>query len=156
MALAAGSITSVEPAPPSTPPEIACKLHHPVSEVGSLAAMPPPIVAFVRERMGADAFPNISVMAERGAFFNITDVIMKPAPGRRFMRAGHSGGFWFLWYEHGGIAYIKNIAVFAQDGMQGRPRLVAHIGYFREDPCALTDAVLNGQTPPQTPQSAWW
>ncbi len=67
--------------------------------VDSLKALP----AAVRAAVGP--------MADRGEDFNPTDVIIKPAPGRRFIRAGETGGRWFVWYEQGGIAYWKQILI---------------------------------------------
>jgi hypothetical protein len=135
--------------------DLACKFHHGVSEVGSFDAMPPAIVSLVRGKMHAGDLPNGEIMAPRGGDFNATDVITNPkAPGRRFIRAGHAGDIWFLWYEHGGIAYTKNIAVIAlkPDG----PHLFAFVEYFSQNPCVLTDAVLDGKTPAGTAQTDWW
>lgn len=135
--------------------DLACRLHHAVAEVNSFEALPPAIVSFVRAKMGAGNLPNREIIAPRGGAFNATDVITKPAPGRRFIRGGHAGDVWFFWYEHGGIAYSKNIAVFELPA-GGGPKLIAHIGYFNESLCALTDAVLDHRTPPQSQQSGYW
>jgi hypothetical protein len=135
--------------------DLACKLHHAVSDVNSFEALPPAIVSFVRAKMGAGNLPNSEIMAPHGGDFNATDVITKPAPGRRFIRGGHTGNVWFFWFEHGGIAYSRNIAVFELP-VGGAPKLIAHIGYFTENPCALTDAVLDHRMLPQSQQSGWW
>jgi hypothetical protein len=128
--------------------DLACKFRHPVKEVDSLGKVPPPIAAFIRSKTGE--------MAERGEYFNATDVIEKPAPMHRFIRAGESSGLWFVWFEHGGIAYSKNIAVLALKSGERAPHLIAHIGYFNENPCSLTDAVLDGHAPRPGAQSDWW
>ena len=131
---------------PATPAEVTCKLRHAMSEVNSLDEMPAPIVMFVRSKTGG--------MAGRGEFFNVTDSVSRPAPFHRFIRAGHAGDMWLLWYERGGIAYGKDLAVLALNW--GSVRLVAHIEYYRHDPCALNDAILDGRIPPETGQSNWW
>jgi hypothetical protein len=95
--------------------------------------LPPDVRKFVRDNFGA--------MADRGEDFNATDVIMKPAPSRRFIRAGKSRGHWFLWYEQGGIAYWKGIVLFdgARIAMQSRTN-------WSDDLCAETDRLLDGGT----------
>jgi hypothetical protein len=128
--------------------DLACKFWHPVKEVDALGKMPPPIAAFILAKTGA--------MAARGEYFNATDVIEKPAPMHRFIRAGESGGLWFIWFEHGGIAYSKNIAVLGLKPGESAPHLIAHIGYFNQNPCSLTDAVLDGHPPAPSAQSDWW
>lgn len=136
--------------------DLACKFHHAVSDVNSFEALPPAIVWFVREKMGAGAVPNSELIAPRGGDFNATDVITNPkAPSRRFIRAGRAGDVWFLLYEHGGIAYSKNIAVLEMPTNR-LPKLVAHISYFRENPCVLTDAILDHRAPPDQAQAVWW
>jgi hypothetical protein len=127
--------------------DLACKLHHGVSEVNAFSKLPPPIAKFVLARTGE--------MAERDQFFNATDVIVKPAPMHRFIRAGHTGDRWFVWFERGGIAYSKNIVVFDLTAGQNQPRLVRHIRYFRENPCALTDAALDSAPMPADAGSEW-
>jgi hypothetical protein len=134
--------------------DLACKMHRDVRDVNAFDAMPPAVVSFVRAKMGAGKLPNDEIIAARGAAFNATDVIVGHAPGRRFIRAGHAGNKWFLWYERGGIAYSKSIAIVALDG--GKASLVAHIGYEHENPCALTDAALDGKVAVDNGLSNWW
>jgi hypothetical protein len=81
---------------------------------------------------------------------------MKPAPFRRFIRAGHSGDKWFIWYEHGGIAYNRNIVVLAWKPGDALPNLVAHESYSSENPCHQTDAILEGPIPPYASKDEWW
>jgi hypothetical protein len=128
--------------------DLACKFRHPVQEVGALEKMPPQIAAFILSKTGP--------MVARGEYFNATDVIEKPAPMHRFIRAGGRGGLWFVWFEHGGIAYSKNIVVLALKPGESAPHLIAHIGYFNQNPCSLTDAVLDGHVPAAGAQSDWW
>ena len=82
-------------------------------------------------------------MADRGEPFNATDVVDKPAPFSRFIRGGAAGGYWFVWYEHGGIAYWRQIVIFARD-----PSGRLHVTYDRpataEDLCAQTERLLGG------------
>ncbi len=136
--------------------DLACRFRHRVEEVASFDRLPAPIAGFVRAKMNVGTLPTGEFMAPRGGFFNATDVIMKPAPGRRFIRAGHSGNRWFLWYEHGGITYSKTIAVLDLSSPGRGARLVALIGYFSENPCELTDLALDGKGPSKTAQPGWW
>ena len=89
------------------------------------------------------ATPNrFGPMADRGEFFNSTDVIMKPGPANRFIRGGEIGERWYLWYEHGGIAYYRNIVLFSSDP-SGTPHIIGEEqGLWIDNLCALTDALL--------------
>lgn len=80
-------------------------------------------------------------MADRGAFFNAGDVVSKPAPFNRFIRGGASGGYWFVWYEHGGIAYWHQIAIFRLDAPDA-PLTVVDQRVTDRDLCAETDRLL--------------
>ena len=53
-------------------------------------------------------------IANRGEPFNSTDVVVENRPARRFVLAGNAPGLWFIWYEHGGIAYHQNLIVFSK------------------------------------------
>jgi len=55
-------------------------------------------------------------IANHGERFNATDVVTEDLPARRFILAGSSGGLWFIWYEHGGIAYHHDLVVFSKNG----------------------------------------
>ena len=86
-------------------------------------------------------------MADRGEFFNSTDVKEKPAPFDRFIRGGEIGEKWFVWYEHGGIAYWKQILIFGSDP-SGTPHVIAEAHAAGPDGlCAQTDQLLGHQTP---------
>lgn len=125
--------------------DLACEFRHPVVEIESVDSFPNPVRAFLRAKLGE--------MAKRGAYFNATDVITQPAPSRRFIRAGRSGDIWFLWYEHGGIAYNRNIVLLAWRRADAAPRLVT-IASYAGNPCSQTDAFLDGRLPAQP--SGWW
>lgn len=148
LVLLTGSARASPPVPPTPQADLDCKFRHATVEIDALDKMPKPVADFIRSETDG--------MAPRGDFFNSTDVIVASAPGRRFIRAGHAGDRWFLFYERGGIVYSKNIAVLSLAPGQTNPRLLAHLGYFREDPCALTDAVLDGRAVPAALQSPWW
>ncbi|HEX3809063.1 MAG TPA: hypothetical protein VHW02_05125 [Rhizomicrobium sp.] len=154
MSLGLMSAAAAQTPPPVPQPDGSCKLHHPSEEVSSFAKMPAPVVAFILNKMRADGSTTTEVMADRGTFFNATDVIIGKSPGRRFIRAGHAANKWFLWYERGGIAYSKSIAIVALNGASAS--LVAHIGYEHENPCALTDAALDGKAAVDNGLSNWW
>jgi hypothetical protein len=89
-------------------------------------------------------------MAERDQYFNATDVMLKNAPMHRFIRAGREDDRWFVWFERGGIAYNRNIVVLAWKPGEASPRLIAHTLYFGENPCRLTDGILDGHLPAQS------
>jgi hypothetical protein len=97
----------------------------------ALKALPHDIRTFVTTKFGP--------IAERGGDFNATDVIVKPAPSRRFIRAGKAGDTWFLWYEQGGIAYWKQIVVFKAARVLRQER-----ASFRDNLCTATDALIVG------------
>ena len=127
--------------------DLACKLHHAVVETQSFPALPKPVSGAILSKTHE--------MADRGAAFNATDVIVKPAPAHRFIRAGHAGDTWFVWYEHGGIAYSKNIVVL--NAPAGAPvKFVAHLSYFNENPCTLTDAALDRHEALPVRPDEWW
>jgi len=113
-----------------------CTLRHRGgSDLNSLKKLPDSIRAYVASAIGE--------MVDRGEFFNSTDVILKPAPSARFIRAGKSGNYWFLWYERGGIAYSKHIVLLRMD-LELTP--VADKTYgSQDDPCPLTDALIDRQ-----------
>jgi hypothetical protein len=123
--------------PPAPQADLDCKFRHAVIEVDALGKMPKPIADFVLSKTGE--------MAPRGGFFNDTDSIVGIAPGRRFIRAGHSGDAWFLWYERGGIAYGKQIAVFRLEPRA--PLVIGHYWYEHENPCAMTDPLFDSKGP---------
>jgi hypothetical protein len=112
-----------------------CTLRHKGSDLNSLTKLP----ASVRDYISS----TIGQMADRGEFFNLTDVVQKPAPSARFIRAGKFGDYWFLWYERGGIAYSKHIVLLHLD-LELTP--VADKTYGgQDDPCPLTDALIDKQ-----------
>jgi hypothetical protein len=122
-----GAAASEEPGEP----DFSCALVHPATMYDSLKALPGDIRTFVTTKFGP--------MAERGGAFNATDVIMKPAPSRRFIRAGKTGDTWFLWYEQGGIAYWKQIIVFKKANVVTQSRASWH-----DNLCVATDKLLGG------------
>lgn len=112
-------------------PDFTCKLTHPSTTISSMRRLPKAIRAYIKDKAGA--------MVDRGQFFNSGDVVTKPAPFNRFIRGGKIGAdHWYLWYEHGGFAYWKQIALFDK---KGAVTAEAHGG----DLCAQTDALLNGK-----------
>ncbi len=115
-------------------PDFTCTFSHPVKSVDSLAKLPEPVRLYIQTKIGA--------MADRGAFYNATDVIMKPGPSDRFIRGGAIGGEYFLWYEHGGISYWKTVVILTADAAN-KPVVVAQQnGGFPEGLCKATDALV--------------
>jgi hypothetical protein len=113
--------------------DVTCRFRHRVETVESLRALPEWLKRYVHKQFDP--------IADRGEFFNSTDVIMRDGPARRFIRAGHSGAHWFLWYEQGGIAYFKTVVMLTARGDDARD--VMRQTYFRENPCAITDHLLD-------------
>jgi hypothetical protein len=114
-------------------PDFTCNLVHPSKSVSSLRRLPAPIRATIKDKIGP--------MADRGAFFNAGDVVIKPGPFDRFIRGGEVDGHWFVWYEHGGFAYWKQIVIFRIEG-NGKARETAETRGGR-DLCADTDGLLD-------------
>jgi hypothetical protein len=104
----AGCASAGPPAVPAPPnPDLTCSFSRPATRMDSLKALPPEL----RQALLATA----GGMADRGEFFNAGDVVSKPAPFNRFIRAGAIGEYWFVWYEHGGFAYWKQIVIFGRE-----------------------------------------
>lgn len=137
LALAAGCAAAKEPAPQPAPAGADCVLKHASHDVLSLRQLPQSIRDALIKQAGE--------MADRGAFFNATDVVVKPAPFSRFIRAGHTQGTWYVWYEHGGIAYWRQVVLFVIDPA-GHVHTSANQTAHGQDLCAMTDALLDGKT----------
>jgi len=120
-------------------PDFTCTLSHRSTSMDSLKKLPGPIQKALHDRVGE--------MADRGEFFNAGDVVQHPAPFDRFIRGGEIGERWYVWYEHGGIAYWKQILIFGSDP-SGTPRVIgeAH-GVGQSGLCAQTDYLLDSPTP---------
>jgi hypothetical protein len=132
--LCAGCTTADATTTPANP-DFTCSFTHPSKSWTSLRKLPRPLRAYIRDKIGP--------MADRGAFFNAGDVVTKPAPFNRFIRAGEIGERWFLWYEHGGFAYWRQILVFSSDP-SGTPHVIAERhGDMQSSLCAQTDALLD-------------
>jgi len=134
--LACGCAVAKEPAPKPAPLGSDCVLRHPSHDVLSLKQLPANIRNALTKLTGG--------MADRGEFFNATDAIVKPGPFQRFIRAGETQGKWFVWYEHGGLAYWRQVVVFATDP-SGTVHVEKNVSAHGADLCALTDAVLDGR-----------
>lgn len=124
------------PKPPPAPSSADCTLKHASHDVLSLKKLPDNIRAALTRLAGG--------MADRGAFFNSGDAITTPAPFNRFIRAGDTQGKWYVWYEHGGIAYWHQIVIFTID-----PAGAVHIDTNQvsrnANLCEATDALLDGK-----------
>jgi hypothetical protein len=132
--LSAGCGTADATATPPNP-DFTCSFTHPSKSWNALRKLPSPLRAYIRDKVGP--------MADRGKFFNAGDVVQKPAPFNRFIRGGEIGERWFLWYEHGGFAYWRQILIFGSDP-SGTPHVVAEKhGDMQSTLCAQTDALLD-------------
>ncbi len=128
-------------APAAAVPDTGCTLSTPVQDVASVTQLPAAL---------AGALPPI---ADIGSPFNSTDSVLDPSlPFRRLIRAGHRGDDWFLWYEHGGLAYYWQVVVARVDG--DRVTTLADAGTVSDTLCAVTDGALAGRVPPY-PDGAW-
>jgi hypothetical protein len=120
----------------SADPDFTCTFAHRASSIASLKRLPTPLRQALHARVGE--------MADRGEFFNAGDVVSRPAPFDRFIRGGEIGEKWYVWYEHGGIAYWKQILLFGSDP-SGAAQVVAEAhGAGSESLCAQTDRLLDG------------
>ncbi len=117
-------------------PDANCRLRHSELRVYSLAKLP----ANIRQALIAIAGP----MADRGQPFNATDVVTKRAPFNRFIRADAYSEYWSVWYEHGGIAYWKQIVILDQEiGLH----LATQQRATSPDLCADTDRIYDKMLP---------
>lgn len=122
-------------------PNTECTLSTPVQQIAGVSQLPPAL---------QNALPPI---AEIGAPFNSTDAVNDASlPFRRLIRAGHRGDDWFLWYEHGGLAYYWQVVVARVDG--DRVSTLAEAGTISDTLCTVTDGALDGRVPPYPP-GAW-
>ena len=149
-------------APPGVPDaDLHCTFRHPVTEVTDIGELPPSVLNAILARIDPLAredakFEWHHLMAPRGGAFNSTDVVKGDAPSRRFIRAGHDGNEWFVWYEHGGEAYSKNIALFHVRLGHNVPIVRAFISYAQQDPCALTDDLLDSKPSADAREPSSW
>ncbi|MGD0190457.1 MAG: hypothetical protein ABSD74_06935 [Rhizomicrobium sp.] len=148
-------------APPTPTADLQCKFRHAIGEVDSITEVPPQVQNAMLARMDPAAredakFEWHTVMAPRGGVFNSTDVIIAGDPSRRFIRAGHVGSEWFVWFEQGGDAYRKKIALFHIRLGHANPIVRAFISYQQLDPCALTDDLIDNKTVPPPPGNDPW
>lgn len=127
---------SAAPVPPD--PNLTCRFSGLDASVDSLRQLPPAIAAELKATAGA--------MADRGEFFNAGDVVSRPGPFNRFIRGGAAGGYWFVWYEHGGIAYWHQIVVLTLDP-NGGAHVLASQRAAAGDLCAATERLLKGPKP---------
>jgi hypothetical protein len=164
--LAIGALSANAAVASTTPPaapgaDLRCTFRHPITEVSDIGELPPPILNAMLARIDPVAredakFEWHHLMAPKGGAFNSTDVIVGGAPSRRFIRAGHDGNEWFVWYERGGVAYSKNIALFHVRLGHNVPIVRAFISYAQQDPCALTDDLLDSKSPQDALTPSSW
>lgn len=138
-----GAVLAVATSTPAqAAPNTQCALATPVQEIRSVSQLPPQLLKLL---------PPI---ADIGAPFNKTDAITDPTlPFRRLIRAGYRGTDWFVWYEHGGIAYFWQ-AVLVRVGPGAETKPLMNAGTISDTLCILTDAAFAGQVPPY-PQGSW-
>jgi hypothetical protein len=146
--VAAVPVTAQERTPATPTADISCVIHHPIREVSALDQMPSPIVQFIES--------HTSGMAERGQFFNDTDMIAQTAPMRRFIRAGQFRDQWFLAYETGGIVYNRRVALFEIDQVAKTARPLGMHYYFNSNACVVIDKMLDGDVSAKSLQDGVW
>jgi hypothetical protein len=141
LALSAGRPAVAEPSP-----DISCPPGGGGAEFASLDAMAPPVVAELARRMALPEGARIATyMAPRDAAWQVTDVVVEPLPGRRFIRGDQVGSRWFIWYESGGIAHRYHVAIFDLPPAAPAARLVAHVLVRLVELCPKTHALLQPQ-----------
>lgn len=128
-------------APAAAVPNTACTLSTPVQEITGVTQLPAAL---------KNTLPPI---ADIGAPFNSTDAVNDPSlPFRRLIRAGHRGDDWFVWYEHGGLAYFWQVVVARVEG--NTVNTLANAGTIGDTLCTVTDGALASRVPPY-PEGAW-
>lgn len=156
---ASGAAIAAPPPTPAADPQ--CKFRHPIEEVSDITAVPVQIQNAMLARIDPAAredakFEWHHLMAPRGGDFNSTDVVTGDAPLRRFIRAGHVGSEWFVWFEHDGERNSKNIALFHIRLGHANPIVRAFVSYRDQDPCALTDDLIDNKPPPPGSDGGAW
>lgn len=137
-----------EPIPPTPSEDLQCKFLHPVAEAKTFLDLPTSVKVTFWHELDAHYGEATEAIAHRGAMFDLTG--SRPdLPGRRFIRAGQVDNKWFIWFEQGGASYRKIVLVFAETA--GQAKVIAHLDYVRENPCALTDDLLGGHYPATSP-----
>lgn len=135
--------TATLASPAAAAPNTRCALSTPVQEVPSVTRLP----SALRTLVGP--------IADVGAPFNSGDAVQDPSlPFRRMIRAGHRGDVWFVWYEHGGIAYFWQAVVARVTSGGDDVTTLANAGTISDTLCTLTDGVYAGRVPPY-PDGAW-
>ena len=89
-------------------------------------------------------------MAEPGAPWQATDVIVKPSlPFRRLQSVALSKGFCIVFYEQGGFVHTHRVAIFRLGDKADKQTTVAWSGQFAPgaavDPASLLHALESGQ-----------
>ena len=110
-----------------------CVLRHSSGEIASINRLPVSLRKLVRTNFGE--------MADRGEYFNSGDVVVKPGPFNRYMRAGKIGERWYLWFEHGGIAYWREIVLLALDSSGTAHVIAEEHAQPGQNLCAMTVAL---------------
>jgi len=131
LALSSAACTTADATTTPANPDFTCSFAHKSRSVISLKRLPGVVKAYVHT--------TVRQIADRGQFFNAGDVVTRPAPFNRFIRGGTLGDGYFLWYEHGGFAYWKQIVLFDR---KGKVIAEAH-GGGQDGMCAQTDALLD-------------
>jgi hypothetical protein len=85
-------------------------------------------------------------MAQRDAAFQETDLIdgdKPPLSFQRFIQGGHTGRYWYVWYELGGWGYSYNIAYFElPPGSTEVPQMWRESALGISELCPLTTRLL--------------
>ena len=138
---AATSLATAAAAEPS--PEVSCALAgNDTASFTSLDAMAPAIGVELGRRMAvAGAGAPTPLMAPRDAAWQVTDVVVEPLPGRRFILGGRTGSRWYVWYESGGVAHLYHLAIFDLPDAAAAPTVIAHVITRLDELCVVTRAL---------------
>ena len=107
-----------------------CEMRHEARFVERLSDVRPDIRDDVLGRVGA--------MAEPDEPYSSSDAGPFLYPSRKFIRAGWSGNFWFVWYRHGGRGVHTHILIYRLESGRLEGNFVG------DNPCQTTDAALDG------------
>jgi hypothetical protein len=100
-------------APPSHPPRIATLFSSTnFRRLDRLEQLPEPVRTNLLSHFGKGEPGGKSVIANPKEPFNAGDAINISYPMRRLVFAGASDALWFVYYDHGGIAFHEHLVIY--------------------------------------------
>ena len=132
LALAAASVSAED--------DVHCAVSFATHFVGRFAELP--------EEIRNDVLKDGKIAEPDGAFNETDDIDDRNLPFRRLVRAGRSGGQWFVWIKHGGFSPHYDVLGFRPFWEKADRYRWYRAGEFQGEPCIAINAFLAGvQTP---------